>query len=192
MMHMPVLPNSHVAVVDELKIRGYLLSFTHPIGRSKAAFFVRFGFGGPNGRGFATRCSLMLERACRKRHMGQNMRQRGRLFPRTGATLRSVRSGSSEREKMRRVWLRPFPALQFEGDTNMIEELDSVVLTRPLPEQGLEVGDVGVVVLVHKGGAAYEVEFLTLDGQTLAVVTLPADAARAVTGREIAHAREVA
>ena len=48
------------------------------------------------------------------------------------------------------------------------------------------------VVLVHENGVAYQVEFVTLDGETLAVVTLPAAAVRATTGREIAHVREVA
>jgi hypothetical protein len=74
----------------------------------------------------------------------------------------------------------------------MIKELDTVILTRDFPQQKLRKGDLGAVVLVHPGSAAYEVEFVTLDGGTLAVVTLPADAVRAATGREIAHAREVA
>ncbi|MBX9592331.1 MAG: DUF4926 domain-containing protein [Hyphomonadaceae bacterium] len=74
----------------------------------------------------------------------------------------------------------------------MTGELDTVVLTRDLPEQRLCKGDLGAVVHVHPDGEAYEVEFITLDGGTLAVVTLPADAIRAATGREIAHVREVA
>ncbi len=74
----------------------------------------------------------------------------------------------------------------------MIQELDTVVLTRDIPAEGLRKGDLGAVVLVHENGAAYEVEFVTLDGETLAVVTLPAEAVRATTGREIAHVREVA
>jgi hypothetical protein len=74
----------------------------------------------------------------------------------------------------------------------MIQELDTVFLTRDIPAEGLRKGDLGAVVLVHQNGAAYEVEFVTLDGETLAVVTLPAEAVRATTGREIAHVREVA
>jgi len=74
----------------------------------------------------------------------------------------------------------------------MIQELDTVVLTRDIPAERLRKGDLGAVVLVHQNGAAYEVEFVTLDGQTLALVTLPADAVRAVTGRELPHVREVA
>jgi hypothetical protein len=74
----------------------------------------------------------------------------------------------------------------------MIQELDTVVVSRDVPQQKLRKGDVGTVVLVHRDGAAYEVEFVTLGGETLAVVTLPADAVRSISGREIAHAREVA
>ena len=74
----------------------------------------------------------------------------------------------------------------------MIQELDTVILTRDVPGKKLRRDDLGTVVLVHQAGAGYEVEFITLAGETLVVVTLPADAVRAVTGREIAHARQVA
>jgi hypothetical protein len=74
----------------------------------------------------------------------------------------------------------------------MIKELDPVVLTQTLPEQGLQAGDVGCVVMIHAGGAGYEIEFVTLAGETVSVVTVPADAVRPVRAREIAHARMVA
>jgi hypothetical protein len=38
------LPNAERAVIDERKVREYLLSRTHPIGRFKASFFARAGF----------------------------------------------------------------------------------------------------------------------------------------------------
>ena len=38
------LPNAEQAVVDEAKIRAYLLSSEHPVGRFKAAFFRGLGF----------------------------------------------------------------------------------------------------------------------------------------------------
>jgi hypothetical protein len=63
----------------------------------------------------------------------------------------------------------------------MIQELDTVVLTRDIPAEGLRKGDLGAVVLVHQDGAAHEVEFVTLDGDTLALVTLPTDAVRVAT-----------
>ena len=39
------LPNRESALVDERKVRDYLLSGSHPIGRFKAKFFKRSGFG---------------------------------------------------------------------------------------------------------------------------------------------------
>jgi hypothetical protein len=46
----------------------------------------------------------------------------------------------------------------------MIEELADVILTCDLPEHGLARGDIGTVVLIHKGGRGYEVEFTMLGG----------------------------
>ncbi len=76
----------------------------------------------------------------------------------------------------------------------MIQEHDRVVLKTPVPAKKLEAGDVGTVVHVYRDGQAYEVEFVTLDGRTAAVVTLEADQARpvSVSEREITHARELA
>ncbi|HZK92398.1 MAG TPA: DUF4926 domain-containing protein [Stellaceae bacterium] len=74
----------------------------------------------------------------------------------------------------------------------MIKELDPVVLTHDLADSGLRAGDVGWIVTIHRGGAGYEVEFLTLGGETISVETVPADQVRPVGRKEIAHARMVA
>ena len=74
----------------------------------------------------------------------------------------------------------------------MINELDTVALTRDLPQHGLLMDDLGAVVFVYAGRRAYEVEFVALDGKTIALVTLPQVAIRAVRAREIAHIRQVA
>jgi hypothetical protein len=73
-----------------------------------------------------------------------------------------------------------------------MREHETVVLNRDLPEHGLERGDVGTVVLVHGGGAGFEVEFVTLDGATIAVVSLGAADVRAVSASEVPHARKIA
>jgi hypothetical protein len=73
-----------------------------------------------------------------------------------------------------------------------IREHDLVVLTADIPEENLEQGDVGTVVLVHRPDAGFEVEFATLAGETLAVVTVAADVVRPVGDKEIAHVRRVA
>jgi hypothetical protein len=74
----------------------------------------------------------------------------------------------------------------------MIREHDRVVLTVALPDHGLEPGDVGVVVHVYPREEAYEVEFVTLGGQTAAIVTTLADQIRPIGEHEIPHARELA
>jgi hypothetical protein len=74
----------------------------------------------------------------------------------------------------------------------MINELDDVILTCDLPEHGLSAGDIGAVVLVHRSAAGYEVEFTSLDGDTIAVVTLMADQVRSTQSGEIAHVRALA
>jgi len=74
----------------------------------------------------------------------------------------------------------------------MIQELEDIILECDLPEHGLRRGDIGTAVLRHKSGEGYEVEFTTLDGETVAVVTLLASQIRPAHKREIAHARELA
>ena len=73
----------------------------------------------------------------------------------------------------------------------MIKEHDCVVLTQNLPEEGLEAGDIGTVVHIHDGGAGYEVEFMTLAGETVAVTTLLPTQLRPIARRDIAHVREL-
>ena len=72
-----------------------------------------------------------------------------------------------------------------------MKEHDRIVLTSDLPENGLKAGDVGTIVHVYPQDAAFEVEFLTLDGDTAAVATVPAAHARPVTNRDITHARSL-
>ena len=74
----------------------------------------------------------------------------------------------------------------------MLVELDTVVLTRAMPEAGLAAGDVGAIVHAYPDHSTFEVEFVGLTGETIAILTVPADAVRAVRPREIATARQVA
>lgn len=73
-----------------------------------------------------------------------------------------------------------------------MKEHDRVVLTVDLPAEKLTVGDVGTVVHMYGEGEAYEVEFVSLDGETIAIVTLEHSKVRSVERREITHARSVA
>jgi hypothetical protein len=73
----------------------------------------------------------------------------------------------------------------------MMKEHERVVLTTAVPAEGLEAGDVGTVVHIYRDRQAYEVEFLTLDGKTAAVVTLESAQIRPVGRLEITPAREL-
>lgn len=74
----------------------------------------------------------------------------------------------------------------------MINEHEIVVLTEDVADVGLEAGDIGTVVHVHPGGAGYEVEIMTLAGETVAVVTLRPAQVRPIQPRDVAHVRELA
>lgn len=72
----------------------------------------------------------------------------------------------------------------------MIKEHDKVVLTSDLPPHGLKAGDMGVAVFVFSEGG-YIVEFMMIEGKTIAVLTLEAEQVRPVAPGEIPHARLV-
>jgi len=74
----------------------------------------------------------------------------------------------------------------------MIRELDTIVLTRDLEEYGLKQGDIGAVVHTYRDGAAFEVEFVTAEGETVALLTLTQADVRPMSPREILHVREFA
>ena len=73
-----------------------------------------------------------------------------------------------------------------------IREHNRVVLTTDLAGDKLAAGDVGTVVHVYQDGDALEVEFVALDGESVAVVTLERAQVRPIAHREITHARRVA
>ena len=72
-----------------------------------------------------------------------------------------------------------------------IKEHDCVVLMANLPKEGLLSGDVGTIVHIYKGGVAFEVEFITLTGRTVAVATVETSQLRPVSRKDINHVREL-
>ena len=81
----------------------------------------------------------------------------------------------------------------------MINEFDRIVLNVDIPKKKLKKGDVGTVVMIYPKGAlatmpatGYEIEFFTLDGNTVGVETLLPNQIRPVKSNEVAHVREVA
>ncbi len=74
----------------------------------------------------------------------------------------------------------------------MIRELDTVVLSHDIEGHELRTGDVGAVVHCYSDGAAYEVEFVTAEGKTIALLTLTAADIRPMRSQEILHVRQLA
>ena len=70
-----------------------------------------------------------------------------------------------------------------------MKEFTEIVLTVDRPERGLVKGDVGVIVEVYGKNEGYEVEFMTKEGKTVAVVTLDAHEVRPIGARDILHER---
>ena len=74
----------------------------------------------------------------------------------------------------------------------MIKEHDLVTLTKEMGIHRLQRGDVGTVVHCYENGLAYEVEFVTAQGKTIAVLTLKAEEISPLFGSQILHVRELA
>jgi len=74
----------------------------------------------------------------------------------------------------------------------MIRELDTIVLVNDLEAHGLTHGDVGAVVHCYKDRVIFEVEFVTGEGTTIAVLTLSQQDIRPMHAREILHVRALA
>ena len=67
----------------------------------------------------------------------------------------------------------------------MMNELDVVVLTEDFPEYGLKAGDDGTIVYILGEGAAYLVEFMTPEGETIDVVEVEPDKLRPTDDRAL-------
>ncbi len=72
----------------------------------------------------------------------------------------------------------------------MIRELDMVILTHDIDKYNLKQGDIGAVVYCYEDDTAFEVEFVTANNKTIALLTLNRIDIRPISSRDILHARE--
>jgi len=73
----------------------------------------------------------------------------------------------------------------------MFRELDTVVLMNDIREHDLKQGDIGAVAHCYKDATVLEVEFVTGEGRTIALLTLTEKDIRPIGGREVLHVREL-
>ncbi len=67
----------------------------------------------------------------------------------------------------------------------MLQEHEQIVLTADIPEDNLKAGDVGTIVHIYPRHVAYEVEFFSPAGNTVAVATVERTQARPAAPAEI-------
>ena len=72
----------------------------------------------------------------------------------------------------------------------MFNLLDTVVLTRDVPDAGLRRGDLGAIVDLYEPNAI-EVEFVAASGRTQALVTLTPDDIRHVGDQDLVSVRHL-
>jgi Domain of unknown function (DUF4926) len=72
-----------------------------------------------------------------------------------------------------------------------MQELERVALTEDLLEHNLKVGDIGMIVHTYGNNKGYEVEFVTLNGELIALVSVFPSQIRQLESDEIASARRV-
>lgn len=68
--------------------------------------------------------------------------------------------------------------------------LETVVLASDIPERGLRAGDLGAVVQIYEPDG-FEVEFVTADGKTQALLTLCASSIRHVEATDLLAVRRL-
>ena len=72
-----------------------------------------------------------------------------------------------------------------------MQELELVALTQDLPEHELKIGDIGMILHIYSDHNGYEVEFVTLSGELIAIVSVYPAQIRQLKQNEIASARRV-
>jgi hypothetical protein len=196
----PIIPGFERAMISPAKLSEYLLDAAHKVGAPKFKFLRSFGFSverpeeleaallehGLSGGGAVT---------TKVTRFGLRYEVDGRLRTPSGRTplVRTVWQEHADAPHLRFVTLVPNRSKM----SAEIPELAYAVLTRDLPEEGVRTGDVGVVVDVFRGAPGgpvigYTLETFTIDGESLAIVSVPADAVRPSTHGDAAAARQVA
>ena len=67
----------------------------------------------------------------------------------------------------------------------MLQEHDLIVLTEDLTGTKFKAGDVGTIVYLSDDSPYYEVEFISSEGETIDIVTVPASQVRPVKSMDV-------
>jgi hypothetical protein len=182
------LPAGDRALIDPSKVRDYLLSPSHPVGRFKAVFFAAVGFEQGDWR-------LLVAELARLASEGEAMPTEasdyGQKYEIRGTIAGPLRQVGHDPLCMDRAHRRSDPTIRDSAPRELAMKfkiLDTVVLDRDLPERGLRKGDLGAIVETHEPDGI-EVEFVTVSGRTEALITLAESDVRAVADRDLIAVR---
>ena len=73
----------------------------------------------------------------------------------------------------------------------MFDELETIILKHDIKVHNLKKGDIGTIVHKYGDEEMVEVEFITAEGKTVAVLTLKPSDIRPIERDEMLHARPV-
>jgi hypothetical protein len=176
------MPGADRAIVEPAKVRDYLVSPNHPVGRFKSVFFASLGYSSSNW--------TLLQEALRRIALSDDARPGlaspyGQKFE-VHATLEGP---TGRRAAVVTVWILLMRD-DFRRFAMKFHTLDTVVLDRDVPEHGLRSGDLGAVVETYDPDGL-EVEFVTASGRTQALVTLKEHDVREVRDQDLITVRSV-
>lgn len=181
------LPNSEAAVVEPEKVRDYLLSPTHQVGRFKATFFAALGYTQENWPDLERDLRLL---ASEQEGAQGKFSRFGNKYEVSGILTGPI-GRSAHVLTVDRATRREFPQVRdchARRQAMKFKELDTVVLERDLPEYELRAGDLGAVVAVYEPDGL-DVEFVRASGQTQALVELSTRDVRAIRDEDLVAVR---
>jgi hypothetical protein len=95
-----LLPNADLVEIDPEKLRGYLLSSTHPVGRFKARFFAALGYAAERWQ--QLEADLRMQHLTHDAQPGESM-QEGQIY-----TIRAILKGpTGQSAVVFSVWFVP-------------------------------------------------------------------------------------
>jgi hypothetical protein len=179
------------AIIEPAKLRDYVLSPSHPVGRFKATFFAALGYSRDEWPTLAD--DLRTQHLA---HEAEHIETTafGAKYRIVAPSHRAFWPRCSYRVNLDRPLrrTRAAPRYPVRGRLMMdLQPLECVALAHDIPEHGVKAGDLGTIVEIYEPDGV-EVEFVTAAGRTQALVTLRAPDVRKVGPGDMIAVRRVA
>jgi hypothetical protein len=142
-----MLPNAEHAILEPSRVRDYLLSAAHPVGRFKAAVFIALGYSQEDwqvpAHDILALATTGVAHDGQLSEFGKKYEVSGKLIGPNGRTATFTTVWMVKQEESMPRFITAFP-----GQT-MYKLLDTVALTHDIQASGLRTGDLGAIVKMH-------------------------------------------